>query len=319
MTLEKYLPLTTLLITHPSSLAHDMGLGHPERPDRALVVERALEHERFMMLHRERAPRATPEQILRVHPQSYLTMLIARAPQEGSEGFARLDEDTALGAHSLEAALRAAGGAVMAVDEVCAGHVKNAFVAQRPPGHHACATRAMGFCFFNNAAIAARHARDVHGVQRVAIVDFDVHHGNGTQDIFWDDASVLYCSTHEMPLYPGTGAPYEEGAHGQILNVAMQAGDGELKFRRAFDDKILPKLETFAPELVIISAGFDAHIRDPIGHLELTEADYFWVTKQLMLVAQKSAHGRVVSLLEGGYDLVGLARSAASHVEALMG
>jgi acetoin utilization deacetylase AcuC-like enzyme len=208
---------------------------------------------------------------------------------------------------------------VFAVDEVMTAKTTNAFVATRPPGHHAELANAMGFCFFNNAAIAARHAQAAHGAERVAIVDFDVHHGNGTQHIFWADKSVLYASTHEMPLYPGTGARSERGDYDQIVNVPLSAGDGGETFREAFEVAILPRVAAFAPDLIIISAGFDAHYRDPLGNLQLTEADFAWATRAVMNVASKVCGDRVVSLLEGGYDLLGLSRSAAAHVQALMG
>ena len=219
---------------------------------------------------------------------------------------------------TVEAALRAAGGAVFAVDEVMTGKVKNVFVAARPPGHHAEIATPMGFCFFNNAAIAARHARAAHGAERVAIVDFDVHHGNGTQAIFWDDPSVMYASTHQMPHYPGTGALGERGEHDQIVNAPLRAGDGGDTFREAMEASILPRVEAFSPDLIVVSAGFDAHRRDPLGDINLTEADFAWATRKVMEIARKKAHERVVSLLEGGYDLEGLARSAAAHVTALM-
>jgi acetoin utilization deacetylase AcuC-like enzyme len=208
---------------------------------------------------------------------------------------------------------------VHAVNEVVAKRADNAFVAMRPPGHHAETARAMGFCLFNSAAIAARYAQDHHGLGRVAVVDFDVHHGNGSQDIFWSDKSVMYCSTHEMPLYPGTGAKTERGEHNTVVNAPLRAGDAGDRFKEAFESTILPRLREFAPELVIISAGFDAHARDPLANLRLLEPDYGWVTRKLMDVAQASAGGRVVSLLEGGYDLDALGNSAATHVEALMG
>jgi acetoin utilization deacetylase AcuC-like enzyme len=230
----------------------------------------------------------------------------------------RLDADTSMSPGSFEAALRAAGGAIFAVDEVMGGRASNAFVATRPPGHHAETARPMGFCFYNNAAIAARHAQRQHGAERVAIVDFDVHHGNGSQEIFWSDPSVMYCSTHEMPLYPGTGAVSERGEHNTIVNAPLRAGDGGEKFRAAMETTILPRLRDFRPDFVVISAGFDAHRRDPLANLQLVEADFAWATQKLMEVAAASAQGRVVSVLEGGYDLDGLANSAAAHVTALM-
>jgi len=304
------------LLTHPASYGHEMGPGHPERPDRIRVIERALEVEAFQTLAREQAPRVSRSALLRVHPEAYIAAIEQAAP---SEGFTRLDADTSMSPGTLDAAMHAAGGATFAVDEVMSGRVANAFVATRPPGHHAERSTPMGFCFFNNAAVAARHAQAAHGAERVAIIDFDLHHGNGTQDIFWNDASVMYGSTHEMPLYPGTGALDERGEHGQIVNAPLRAGDGGDAFREALDTAILPRLEAFGPDLVIISAGFDAHRLDPLGGLNLVEADYSWVTRRLMAIAQKSCNGRVVSLLEGGYDLIGLSRSAAAHVAALMG
>jgi acetoin utilization deacetylase AcuC-like enzyme len=307
--------VTTLLLTHPASYGHEMGPGHPERPDRMRAVERALEQEIFQMLAREAAPRVDRAALLRVHPEGYVAAIERAAP---ADGFARIDADTAMSPGTLEAAMHAAGGATFAVDEVMGGRIANAFVATRPPGHHAERAVPMGFCFFNNAAIAARHARAAHGAERVAIVDFDVHHGNGTQDIFWDDPAVLYASTHEMPLYPGTGAIGERGAHGQIVNAPLRAGDGGEAFREALETAILPRLEAFSPDLVVISAGFDAHRLDPLANLNLVEADYAWATRRLMAVARASCHGRIVSLLEGGYDLDGLSRSVAAHVSALM-
>ena len=292
-----------------------MGEGHPERPDRLRAIERALEGEAFQMLARDAAPRADLAAIARVHPQDYIEAIRAAAP---SHGRAALDADTLMSPGSFEAALRAAGGAVFAVDEVMGGKVRNAFVATRPPGHHAEVATPMGFCFFNNAAIAARHAQKAHGAERVAIMDFDVHHGNGTQHIFWDDPSVMYASTHQMPHYPGTGAVQERGEHDQIVNAPLRSGDGGEAFREAMETTILPRLEAFAPDLVIISAGFDAHRRDPLGNLNFVEADFAWATQKLMEIARKHAHDRVVSVLEGGYDLEGLARSVAAHVTALM-
>ena len=306
---------TTLVISHPACLDHNMGEGHPERPDRVRAIERALESEAFQMLTRDVAPRADDSAIARVHPQDYIDAIRAAAPKHGRIA---LDADTSMSTGTFEAALRAAGGAVFAVDEVMSGKARNAFVSTRPPGHHAEVATPMGFCFFNNAAIAARHAQKAHGAERVAIMDFDVHHGNGTQHIFWDDPSVIYASTHQMPHYPGTGAVRERGEHNQIVNAPLRSGDGGEAFREAMETAILPRLEAFAPDLVIISAGFDAHRRDPLGNLNLVEADFAWATRKLMGVARSHAHERVVSVLEGGYDLEGLSRSVAAHVTALM-
>jgi acetoin utilization deacetylase AcuC-like enzyme len=307
--------MSTLLITHPACLEHLTPMGHPERPDRLRAIERVLEDERFQTLARVQAPRADVGTVALCHPLDYVNLIREATP---SEGLVRLDADTTMSPGSYEAALRAAGGAVYAVDEIMTGKARNAFVATRPPGHHTETARPMGFCLFNNAAIAARHAQKKHGAERVAIVDFDVHHGNGSQEIFWSDPTVMYCSTHEMPLYPGTGAVSERGEHNTIVNAPLRAGDGGEKFKQAFETSILPRLRDFRPDLVVISAGFDAHMRDPLANLNLVEADYAWVTRNLMEIADASAQGRVVSLLEGGYDLQGLAQSVAAHVTALM-
>jgi acetoin utilization deacetylase AcuC-like enzyme len=308
--------MTTLFLCHPAALEHQTPLGHPERPDRIRAIERVLEKERFSALVREPAPMADIAAIARVHPQVYIDSIRNMAPREG---LVRIDEDTAMSPGTVEAALRAAGAAVQAVDEVMTRKVDNAFAAMRPPGHHAERTRAMGFCFFNNAAIAARHARERYGAERVAIFDWDVHHGNGTQDIFWRDKSVLYCSTHEMPLYPGTGASSERGEYDTIVNVPLSSGEGSDVFREAVETAILPRIDSFHPDLIVISAGFDAHWRDPLAALNLTEADFGWATRKVMDLADRRCEGRVVSVLEGGYDLEGLAKSVASHVDALMG
>jgi acetoin utilization deacetylase AcuC-like enzyme len=309
--------MSTLLISHPACLEHITPPGHPERPDRLRAVEEALAEEKFHLLAREQAPMAPAEVIALVHPMDYIDMIRRAGPSEG-EGMVRLDADTSMSSGSFEAALRGAGGAMLAVDEVMNQKAANAFVAVRPPGHHAEVARPMGFCLFNNAAIAARYAQNRFGAERAAIVDFDVHHGNGSQDIFWADRSVLYCSTHEMPLYPGTGAIGERGEHDTIVNAPLRAGDGGDQFRDAFETVILPRLRKFRPDILIISAGFDAHTRDPLANLNLVEADFTWVTQRLMDIAKDSAQGRIVSMLEGGYDLQGLSRSAAAHVTALM-
>ncbi|MFN3688736.1 histone deacetylase family protein [Salinarimonas sp.] len=308
--------MTTLYLCHPAALDHQTPPGHPERADRIRVIERALEDERFSMLVREQAPVAEVESVALVHPRRYVDALIEAGP---ASGFVQIDSDTVLSPGTIEAALRSAGGAVRAVEEVMQGLVRNAFVAMRPPGHHAEKQVPMGFCFFNNAAIAARYAQKRFGAERVAVIDWDVHHGNGTQDIFWDDESVLYCSTHEMPLYPGTGALGERGEHDTIVNAPLSAGDGSDVFREAMRTRVLPRIDAFAPDLVVISAGFDAHWRDPLGNIMLTEQDFAWATLELMDIAERRCKGRVVSLLEGGYDLEGLSRSVAAHVSALMG
>ena len=306
--------MVTRLYTHPIYLDHLTPPGHPERPDRLRAIERVLEDERFAPLDRQEAPCGDEAAILYAHPQAHLDKVRAAIPHEG---LVRIDADTSASPKSWEAALTAIGAANAAVDDVFSGAAGNVFVAARPPGHHAEKTRAMGFCFFNTAAIAARHAQRRHGAERVAIVDWDVHHGNGTQDVFWDDPSVLYCSTHQMPLYPGTGGKDETGA-GNIVNAPLSAGDGGDAFKDAFRTRILPALDAFHPDLIIVSAGFDAHYRDPLAELELTEQDFDWATAELMDSAARLAGNRLVSLLEGGYDLHGLAFSVAAHVARLM-
>jgi acetoin utilization deacetylase AcuC-like enzyme len=307
--------MSTLLISHPACLQHLTPAGHPERPDRLRAIEQALEAEKFQALAREEAPMAEIETIALCHPMDYIVELREASPKEG---MIRLDADTSMSPGTFEAALRAVGGAVLAVDEVLAKKAKNAFVATRPPGHHAETARPMGFCLFDNAAIAARHAQKHHGIARAAIIDFDVHHGNGSQEIFWGDKSVMYCSTHQMPLFPGTGAVIESGDHNTIVNAPLRPGDGGAQFRSAVESRILPRLRDFRPELVIISAGFDAHMRDPLANINLDEDDFIWATQKIMDVAEESAGGRVVSLLEGGYDLRALGNSVAAHVATLM-
>ncbi len=307
--------MTTLLVTHPACLDHLLPSGHPERPDRLRAINHALEDERFQLLAREQAPAATLDMIALCHPVDYAEEIRDAGP---AQGLVQIDADTLMSPGTFEAVLRAVGGAVMATDEVMSGNVENAFCAMRPPGHHAETARPMGFCFFNTAAIIARHAQRRHGAERVAVVDFDVHHGNGTQEIFWSDPTVMYCSTHEMPLYPGTGTPSERGEHNTIVNAPLRAGDGGEQFREAFEIIILPRLIAFHPDVLVISAGFDAHMRDPLANLNLLEADFAWVTRRLMEIADTCGSGRIVSVLEGGYDLQGLSRSVAAHVTALM-
>jgi acetoin utilization deacetylase AcuC-like enzyme len=307
--------MTTLLLTHPSALDHATGLGHPERADRIRALNEEFGKEEYSMLARDEAPLAGLDAVTLAHPAVYAEKLREVVPADGA---VRVDGDTVLSAKSWQPIMRAVGGAIHAVDEVFAGKADNAFVMMRPPGHHAETATPMGFCFFNNAAIAARHAQQKHGAERVAIIDFDVHHGNGTQEIFWADPTVLYSSTHQMPLYPGTGAKIETGAANTIVNAPLSSGDGGPQFREAFESVILPRINNFQPDLVIISAGFDAHRNDPLASLNLVEQDFAWVTAKLMDLADKHAKGRVVSVLEGGYDLEGLARSAGAHVRALM-
>lgn len=306
--------MTTRFYSHPIYLQHLTPAGHPERPDRLRAVARALEHYDFAALEQVESSKADEAAILLAHPQNYLERVRAAIPQEG---LARIDADTSASPKSWDAALTAIGAANAAVDDVFSGRAANAFVASRPPGHHAEKDRAMGFCLFNNAAIAARHAQQTHGAERVAIVDWDVHHGNGTQDIFWDDPSVLYCSTHQMPLYPGTGAKTETGA-GNVVNAPLSPRTGGAAFREAFETRILPALDAFQPDLIVISAGFDAHHRDPLAEINLDEDDFDWATAKLMDKAGRFSGNRLVSLLEGGYDLQGLAGSVAAHVLRLI-
>ncbi|GAB3381735.1 histone deacetylase family protein [Lysobacter fragariae] len=305
--------------THPACLLHDTGPGHAERPARLEAVTAALT-DAFPQLPWTQAPRATRGQLLRVHDDALLDMVLdTRVAQR-----LPLDPDTVLSPGSAEAALRAAGAGIAAVDEVIAGAAlrdasrTRAFCAVRPPGHHATASVAMGFCLFNNIAVAAAHALDGHGLARVAVVDFDVHHGNGTQAIFASDSRVLYLSSHQMPLYPDTGYPDERGV-GNVVNAALPAGSDGRFFRDLWEGTLLPALDAFRPQLLFVSAGFDAHRRDPLAQVMLEAADYAWLTQQLLAIAQRHAQGRVVSMLEGGYDLDALRECSVAHVDALVG
>ncbi len=304
----------TLYITHPVFLEHETPPGHPERADRLRAIEAELAKPVYNGLKREAALSAPRDVLELAHAGEHVAHIFSL---DANPDLVMLDADTAMGPHSLEAALHAVGAALRAVDAVVSGEADNAFCAVRPPGHHAEYDRAMGFCLFNNAAIAAKHAQKAHGLKKIAIVDFDVHHGNGTQDIFEDDASVFYASSHQWPCYPGTGAAHETGA-GNIVNVPLPPGTTGRDFREAYISCIFPALEVFAPELLILSAGFDAHWRDPLAQVELEEEDFTWVTRELKARAEKLCAGRLVSLLEGGYDLEGLKLSAGAHVGALM-
>ncbi len=307
--------MTVALFTHPACLEHRTGDYHPECPERLRAVLQALEQPRFADLLREEAPLATREQLLRVHPASHIDALGAIHPE--GDSLVAIDPDTMVSAGTHAAALRAAGGAVAGVDAVMDGWAKAAFVAVRPPGHHAEPNRAMGFCLFNNAAIAAQHAR-ARGAARVAVVDFDVHHGNGTQAAFYHDATLFYASSHQSPCYPGTGEPGERGIADNILNVPLAPRSGSEAFRAAWEGRLLPALQAFQPELLIISAGFDAHKADPLAELRVETADFAWLTERLLAAADVHCPGRLVSVLEGGYDLTALAHSAAAHVDALL-
>ena len=306
--------MKTLLLSHESYTSHETGLHHPERPERITSVMKGLDQSVFGGLIREEAPRADSIAISRAHPGKYLDHLTSAFPVDGLH---LLDGDTIISPGSREAMLRAAGAVVRAVDAVAEGEARNAFCAARPPGHHAESDRAMGFCLINNIAVGAFHAREAYGFQRVAVVDFDVHHGNGTQEIFWDDPNAFFASTHQFPFYPGTGSRRETGAHNNVVNVPLEAGGRSDVFRGAFSDEILPALRTFDPDIVLISAGFDAHRDDPLGGLELTEADFAWATSNIMDVALETCEGRVVSALEGGYNLDALSECVVAHVETL--
>ena len=305
----------TILFTHPDCVLHNPGPGHPERPERLKAVLAALDDPDFAALDRREAPLATVEQIDRVHDAGFAETLLARVP---ASGMVRVDADTAISPDSGNAALRAAGAVIAAVDAVVTGEATNAFCAARPPGHHAEPDRAMGFCLFNSVAIGAAPAEAVHGIERIAIVDFDVHHGNGTQTMTARRQNWLYASTHQYPFYPGTGSVREHGPYNNIVNAPLAAGAGSAEFRAAFDEVIVPALDRFRPEFLMISAGFAAHRRDPLASLELEEDDFAWATTALAGIARRHSGGRIVSVLEGGYDLTALAASAAAHVSPLV-
>ena len=307
--------MTTRLYFHTACFDHDPGRMHPERPARLKAILDALEAPEFAGLDRHEAPRAEIAQIARAHPEGFVQAVLAAVP---THGYAALDGDTTMSPGSGEAALRAAGAVCAAVDAVMTGAAGNAFCAVRPPGHHAEQAQAMGFCLFNNVAIGALHARAAHGIRRVAVVDFDVHHGNGTQAMFEQDAELMFASTHQSPLYPGTGARHERGVANNIVNAPLPPMAGSSEFRSAVSQTIIPALDRFEPELVMVSAGFDAHEDDPLASLRFHDDDYGWVTEQLIEVARRHCGGKLVSTLEGGYDLDALGRSAARHVAALM-
>jgi acetoin utilization deacetylase AcuC-like enzyme len=307
-------PMTTLLYSHPACLEHDPGSHHPESPARLRAVLEALAEPEFAGLERREAPQVGFEDLLRAHPRRHVERILDAVPRLGHVG---IDADTVLSPGSGEAALRAAGAVAAAVDAVVAGEADNAFCAVRPPGHHAEPSRSMGFCLFNNVVVGAVRAREAHGLERVAVVDFDVHHGNGTQAAFAADDSLFYASTHQYPLYPGTGAASETGV-GNIVNVPLRPMSGSSQFRVAVRERILPALDAFRPDLLLISAGFDAHRDDPLAELLLDETDFEWITARLLEIAYRHAAGKVVATLEGGYDLRALGASAAAHVRALM-
>jgi acetoin utilization deacetylase AcuC-like enzyme len=307
--------LGTLFLTREAGLGHVTPPGHPERVERLEAIHRALGAAEFSGLLRRDAPLAADADLLRAHPQSYLDRIRAGLP---GDGWAQLDPDTFMSPGSLDAALRAAGGVCAAVDAVIADDAGNAFVAMRPPGHHAERDVAMGFCLFGSVAIGALRALDHHGLARVAVLDFDVHHGNGTQDILWDEARALFVSSHQMPLYPGTGAASERGAHDNVVNLPLAGGSGTAAMRAVWEPA-LALVETFAPKLILVSAGFDAHRADPLAGLNWTEDDFTWITAAICDLANRVCGGRVVSSLEGGYDLDALGTSVAAHMRVLMG
>lgn len=303
--------MSVIWYSHPAGLNHATPHGHPERPARLEAVEGGLSP---LGLTRREAPMGSDEDVLLCHPARYLERIRAAAPEKGRVA---LDGDTSMSPGTLEAAMRGVGGNVAAVDAVLDGEAGAAFVGCRPPGHHAESETPMGFCLFGNVAIAARHALERRGLSRVAIVDFDVHHGNGTQDLLWNEERVLFVSSHQMPLFPGTGAARERGAHGQILNVPLGPNTRGVEMRTAYREAVFPRIDDFAPELILVSAGFDAHLADPLAGLRWQEDDFAWITDWLCDAAMTHCEGRIVSTLEGGYDLDALATSVAAHVEVL--
>lgn len=305
----------TILMTNDAGLSHQMPPGHPEQVARLEHVNRALSAPCFAALDRRPSPMAEEADLLLAHPESYVAEIRDAAP---TASFVALDPDTSMSPGTWEAALRGVGGCLAAVDAVLAGEAKNAFVATRPPGHHAEKTRAMGFCLFGNIAIAAKHALERHGLSRVAIVDFDVHHGNGTQDLLWDEARTLFISSHQMPLYPGSGATHERGAHGNVINAPLSPGTDGATMQTVYSSRLLQRVREYEPELILISAGFDAHKDDPLANLNWATEDFAWITRELCKVASETCGGRIVSSLEGGYDLDALASSVAAHVTELM-
>jgi acetoin utilization deacetylase AcuC-like enzyme len=307
--------MPTGLVSHKACFDHITPPGHPERVERLRAIGDVLGGPDFAGLIRLEAPRAAREALLRAHTASLVDTILSA--EFGGGEFKRIDADTTMSPGSAEAALRAAGAVITAVDAVMERRLANAFCAVRPPGHHAERVRAMGFCLFNNIAVGALHARAAHGLSRIAVVDFDVHHGNGTQDIFFDDPDLFYASTHQWPLYPGTGSRDETGVAGNIVNAPLPPGAGSREFRGAFERIVLPALDSFSPQFLFVSAGFDAHDADPLASLRLDEEDFAWATDRLCELAARHCGGRVVSALEGGYDLPALARSVAAHLNAL--
>ena len=306
--------MSTAFFSHQIFEAHDTGPGHPERAERLRAIKKVISSSSYDTLIRREAPRSTKQQIAMVHDLNYVEKLMDLVPEHG---WSQIDPDTFMCPETGEATLRAVGAVIEAVDGVISGTFDNAFCAVRPPGHHAEPNHGMGFCFFNNAAIAARHAQQAHGLERVAIVDFDVHHGNGTQAAFRGDKNVFFASSHQYPFYPGTGAIDEVGV-GNIVNVPLESGSGSKDFRNGWSAKIFPALEAFQPEFLIISAGFDAHARDPLASINLEAEDFAWITRKLPEISGNKLNGRIISCLEGGYDLVGLGESVDAHVSELM-